>query len=71
MECVDDGLIFCIALLTLAIIISIIWSGSLVRTIIRNNTILNGVSNNISRVTNANTQVIHASPLALHLEFRR
>jgi hypothetical protein len=71
MECVDDVLIVCIALLTLATIISIMWSGSLVRTIIRDNTILNGVSNNISRVTNANTQVIHASPLTLHLEFRR
>jgi hypothetical protein len=61
----------CITLLTVAIIISIMWSGSLVRTIIRDNAILKGISNNISRVTNANIQVIHVSPLKLHLEFRR
>jgi hypothetical protein len=71
MECMDDVLIVCVGLLTVAIIISVMWSGSLVRTIIRDNTILNDVPNDISRGTNANTQVIHASPLTLHLELRR
>jgi hypothetical protein len=70
----DNTLIVCVVLLISAIVISVIWSGSSVGTIRRQNTILNGVSINISGATNANMQVFqitHVSPLTLHLEFRR
>lgn len=48
MECVDNVLVICVALLTVAIIISLMWSGSPFPTILRDNTILKDVSNNIS-----------------------
>jgi uncharacterized RDD family membrane protein YckC len=59
------------ALLILGIVISALWAGSFARTIIRENTILGGVSIRPTSSVNASTQVIDISrpvSLAIHVE---